>query len=59
MASYLENKAIITVLPPVRRGSDAERQAARRCCARAAVAGGWPLGDLRTVLDMLGLEGGT
>jgi len=54
--SYLESKAILAVLPPVRRGSVGERTAARRSCARAAVAASWPVADLRDVLEMLGLE---
>lgn len=58
MAKYLESKAIITVLPPVGRGSAAERLAARRACARACVAQSWPAGDLAAVLGMLGLEDG-
>jgi hypothetical protein len=54
--SYLEQKAIITILPPVARGSAGERLLARRSCARAAVAGHWPVTELRDVLEMLGLE---
>ena len=54
--SYLESKAMITVLPPVARGSDEERQAARYCCARASVAGAWPVGELADVLAMLDLQ---
>lgn len=51
------DRAVITVEPLVGPGSDGERQAARRCCARAALAEKWPTGELAMVLEMLGLEG--
>ena len=56
--SYLEQRAILAILPPVRRGSVGERTAARRSCARAHVRGILTLPDLAEVLEMLGLEEG-
>lgn len=53
--SYLHGKAMNVIVPPPPRQSPQERLAARRACARAAVAGGWPDGELTLVLDMLGL----
>lgn len=54
--SYLDGKAMNVIVPPPPRQTPAERLAARRACARAAVAGGWPTADLGLVLDMLGLQ---
>lgn len=56
--SYLESKAVITVLPPTRRGSAEERLLARRSCARASLAQSWPTGELVSVLAMLDLQEG-
>jgi len=53
---YLESKAILAILPPVRRGSVGERTAARRSCARAYTRGVLTLPELVEVLEMLGLE---
>lgn len=55
---YLESKAMITVLPPTKRGSAEERLLARRSCARASLAQSWPAGVLASVLAMLDLQEG-
>lgn len=56
--SYLESKAMITVLPPTKRGSAQERLLARRSCARASLAQSWHAGVLVSVLAMLDLQEG-
>lgn len=53
---YLESKAMITVLPPVQRGSAGERLYARRSCARAVIRGVLTPGELVDVLAMLDLQ---
>jgi hypothetical protein len=59
--SYLRRKAmdapvILATLGPIRRGSQEERQQARRACARQRVKGALTGAELLQVLDMLGLQ---
>lgn len=55
---YLESKALITVLPPTKRGSPEERLLARRSCARARTRGVLTPAELVDVLAMLDIEEG-